>query len=165
MSVFARCEQTWVDGRQYFSAERDQQMREANAKTRSRLIQKLLATGPKKTDGAKPGEGTPGPAGAPGGRRRRPTDDLTAGAAPFDTAFDNSFDDASTSSDDTYTNTSSSAGDSSDSSTTPRRSSLMDRMARQAAEARREHYLQLWRRGIDPTWSRCGDCGESFGTR
>ncbi|MGE3109662.1 MAG: amidohydrolase family protein [Phycisphaerales bacterium] len=155
MSVFARCEQTWVDGRLYFSAERDTQMRQANAKERARLIQKLLASGNKKPGQAKPGDpnspgGPPGPPGRRGGRR--PTDDLASGSA---------FDDAGASLDDAAAP----SPDAALSDSARARLSLLGRMRQQADEARREYFLQLWRRGVDPTWARCGDCGEAMGAR
>jgi N-acetylglucosamine-6-phosphate deacetylase len=40
----------------------------------------------------------------------------------------------------------------------PRRS-LMERMAAQADDARREHYLSLYLRGLDPAFYRSGECG------
>lgn len=40
-----------------------------------------------------------------------------------------------------------------------RRESLMERMARQAEDVRREHYLNLYLRGLDPRFYRSGDCG------
>jgi imidazolonepropionase-like amidohydrolase len=42
------------------------------------------------------------------------------------------------------------------------RDSLMYSMLQRAAEARREYFLDLLRRGIDPATARCGDCGESL---
>ncbi|MCA9116174.1 MAG: amidohydrolase family protein, partial [Planctomycetaceae bacterium] len=42
LSSFARAEQTWIDGRRYFSAEEDRQLRESNAQERERLIAKAL---------------------------------------------------------------------------------------------------------------------------
>jgi imidazolonepropionase-like amidohydrolase len=140
MSTMARCEQTWIDGRCYFSAERDAEMRQKNAAERARIIQKLLATGNKRPGGAGAGEGRPNgpPGGGPGGfggRRRgpRPPNDLlTSGANAPDAA-----DEAPV--------------------------SLLQSMLQRAADRRREQFLQLWRMGIDPTYSRCGDCGESMG--
>ena len=32
-------------------------------------------------------------------------------------------------------------------------------VAEAAAVARRDHFLDLWRHGIDPAWARCGICG------
>jgi imidazolonepropionase-like amidohydrolase len=138
MSTMARCEQTWVDGRCYFSTELDVELRQKNAAERNRLIQKILASGNKRPGaaGAGGGEGRPdGAPGGPGGRRRgpRPTDDmLTSGAFAGDDADDAPI-------------------------------SLLQSMLNRAAEQRREYFLQLWRMGIDPTFSRCGDCGESMG--
>ncbi len=71
LSAMSRCERTFVDGREYFSLEKDAALRERDGKERMRLLQKLLAE--KKKEAGKPGEGGPG-AGAPGGRPggRRP---------------------------------------------------------------------------------------------
>ncbi len=55
LSQFTKAEQTWVDGRKYFSLDEDKVMREDIAKQRAQLIQAVLAAGA--TD-------TP-PAGAP----------------------------------------------------------------------------------------------------
>lgn len=137
MSTMARCEQTWVDGRCYFSTQIDATLRERNVAERNRIIQKLVASGPKKggsgVEGARPGG--PPAGGPPGGRRRRPTDDgLTSGAGVMD-----------------------------DGTPIPARLSLLQSMLEQGEERRREYYLQLWRMGIDPAYSRCGDCGESMG--
>lgn len=74
MSGFSRCESTYVDGRRLFSIEDDATMREAIAKERQRLTQKLLAEAARggsrdEADGAPGGRGP----GGPGGGRRRPT--------------------------------------------------------------------------------------------
>ncbi len=44
LSAMSRCEQTWIDGRQYFSIEADQEMRERDQSLRARLIQKALVS-------------------------------------------------------------------------------------------------------------------------
>ena len=44
LSTMTRCEQTWIDGRQYFSIEADQQLRERDRQLRARLIQRALAS-------------------------------------------------------------------------------------------------------------------------
>ncbi len=49
MSVYAMCEETWIDGRQYFSLDKDAEHRERIRAERQRLIQKILAN-PKKGD-------------------------------------------------------------------------------------------------------------------
>lgn len=55
LSTTTRCEQTWIDGRAYFTIERDLAMREANRAERARLIQRVLAEGrPEPKDGAAP---------------------------------------------------------------------------------------------------------------
>ncbi len=61
LSQFTRAEQTWVDGRRYFSLAEDKSLREETARQRAQLIQAVLA--------ATPPEGTP--AGAPA-RTRTP---------------------------------------------------------------------------------------------
>jgi len=72
MSGFSRCEATYIDGRRYFSLEDDAKMREAIAKERQRLTQKLLAESARGggRDEAAPAGGSGGPGG---GGRRRPT--------------------------------------------------------------------------------------------
>lgn len=47
MSNFARCEQTWIDGRRYFHREEDNQLRAKIATMRNTLIQKILNSGEK----------------------------------------------------------------------------------------------------------------------
>ncbi|MFQ6674419.1 MAG: amidohydrolase family protein, partial [Fidelibacterota bacterium] len=42
LSTYTVCEQTWIDGRNYFNMVRDQQMRRELKEERSRLIQKIL---------------------------------------------------------------------------------------------------------------------------
>jgi len=58
LSYRSRCEQTWIDGRPFFTLERDRELRAQAAKERGRLLQRALREGEK-----------------PGGRRppRRPT--------------------------------------------------------------------------------------------
>lgn len=43
LSIYARCERTYVDGRCYYSLEQDQALRQRRDQERERLIQKLLA--------------------------------------------------------------------------------------------------------------------------
>lgn len=45
MSMFAVCQQTWVDGRKYFDREEDARLRARDAEMRRTLIQKILASG------------------------------------------------------------------------------------------------------------------------
>lgn len=45
LSTMARCESTWVDGREYFSLERDAEMRERARSERVRIAQKILKEG------------------------------------------------------------------------------------------------------------------------
>jgi cytosine/adenosine deaminase-related metal-dependent hydrolase len=42
LSQFTRAEQTWIDGRRYFSLEEDARLREQVASERARLIQLVL---------------------------------------------------------------------------------------------------------------------------
>ena len=44
LSILSRCEQTWVDGRLYFSIENDHRSRKQVAERRAALIQKVLAS-------------------------------------------------------------------------------------------------------------------------
>ena len=44
LSTFAVCEQTWIDGRNYFNLVRDQQLREKVSRERNKLIQKILTS-------------------------------------------------------------------------------------------------------------------------
>lgn len=51
LSIFSRCEQTWIDGRNYFQLEEDRQLRDDASRMRNVLVQKILASGEKmKTD-------------------------------------------------------------------------------------------------------------------
>lgn len=47
LSNFARCEQTWIDGRKYFDLADDQESRIEEARIRNALIQKILDSGEK----------------------------------------------------------------------------------------------------------------------
>jgi hypothetical protein len=103
-----------------------------------RLIQKVLASPAKKKDAAKKDDEKTG--GAPGddtGRKRRRPPQMTSGSG-LETS------------------------DAADEEPTDARHSILFDALRRAADARREFYLDLWRRGIDPSTARCGDCGESF---
>ena len=42
LSTYSICEQTWLDGKQYFSLENDKYLRERDGKVRNDLIQKIL---------------------------------------------------------------------------------------------------------------------------
>ncbi len=59
LSNFTRCEQTWIDGRRYFSRDDDDQMQEQALEKRNTLIQKILKCGEGQ---AKPEENDPDPA-------------------------------------------------------------------------------------------------------
>ncbi len=71
LSTLSRCERTFIDGREYFSIERDAELRAAAKAERNRLIQKVLTEGDKKKrpageeDPDKPGESEDAP-GRPG---------------------------------------------------------------------------------------------------
>lgn len=47
LSNFTRCEQTWIEGRRYFSRNEDEQMRATARERRNTLIQKILQSGEK----------------------------------------------------------------------------------------------------------------------
>ncbi len=76
LTATARCEATYVDGREMFTLAKDAEMQKQAAQERTRLIKKLLALDakPKKPDGdSASGDTPPGSAGGPpGGRRRGP---------------------------------------------------------------------------------------------
>jgi N-acetylglucosamine-6-phosphate deacetylase len=59
LSTMARCEQTWIDGRQYFSLAHDKELRERDGKLHRQLVQEVLASG---DPPAKPGENRTDPA-------------------------------------------------------------------------------------------------------
>ena len=52
LSTLTRCEQTWIDGIQYFDIEQDQELRQRDLDLRARLIQKAM--GGNSTGGAQP---------------------------------------------------------------------------------------------------------------
>ncbi len=56
LSNFARCEQTWVDGRKYFDLEEDRRSRDTVRHMKATLVQKILASGEKMTDDEEPAE-------------------------------------------------------------------------------------------------------------
>lgn len=88
LSPYAKCERTFVDGRQLFSLEQDAAARETIKKERARLMQKVLADGKRRSggDSAEARSSSPdAPAGGPPGqgRRRRAPDGAAApGATP-----------------------------------------------------------------------------------
>jgi imidazolonepropionase-like amidohydrolase len=45
LSSYARCEQTWIDGRRYFDSDAERQQRKEVARMRAALIQRVLASG------------------------------------------------------------------------------------------------------------------------
>jgi N-acetylglucosamine-6-phosphate deacetylase len=58
LSILSRCEQTWVDGRRYFSLEEDQELRQRDMSLRTQLIKRILDSGETmaKPDETKPTE-------------------------------------------------------------------------------------------------------------
>ncbi|MCA9292506.1 MAG: amidohydrolase family protein [Phycisphaerales bacterium] len=65
LSTMSRCEQTFIDGREYFSLARDKQLREQATAERGRIIGKILAEKKDKSGG----DGPPGPRRGRGGFR------------------------------------------------------------------------------------------------
>ncbi|MCA9282214.1 MAG: amidohydrolase family protein [Phycisphaeraceae bacterium] len=47
LSSLSRCESTWIDGREYFSIEKDREMRASAEREKNRIIQKILGGGEK----------------------------------------------------------------------------------------------------------------------
>jgi adenine deaminase len=45
LSVYARVDQTWIDGKKYFDTETDKKLRDEVREEKSKLIQKLLDSG------------------------------------------------------------------------------------------------------------------------
>ncbi len=133
LSSLSRCEKTFVDGRLMFSLEMDKQMREGIRKERQRIVQKILSGGKKSAGGG--GEMAAGP----GGRGGRPGG--FGGRRPTD-EIDESMDDLTSGRPPTHP------------------VGLMERMQ---WDARKAHYLEMLRKGQDPRFAKCGDCGELFG--
>jgi imidazolonepropionase-like amidohydrolase len=79
ISSMARCEATYIDGREYFSLAQDKMHREAITKERHRLMQKVLATASRGGSAGSPAGGGDRPGGGFGGGRRRPTDESRGG--------------------------------------------------------------------------------------
>jgi imidazolonepropionase-like amidohydrolase len=63
LSQFTKAEQTWVDGRKYFSLEEDKANREEIAKERAQLIQAVIAAGPSDAPAGPVRGGRGGPGG------------------------------------------------------------------------------------------------------
>lgn len=53
LSVYSRCEQTWIDGARYFDLDEDRELRDRDAKRHAALVQRILTDG---HDMLKPGE-------------------------------------------------------------------------------------------------------------
>lgn len=66
LSQFTKAEQTWVDGRKYFSLDEDKANRAEVAKERAQLIQAVIAAGP--AENAAPAGGRGGRGGPGGGK-------------------------------------------------------------------------------------------------
>ncbi len=66
LSQFTKAEQTWVDGRKYFSLDEDKANRDEIAKERAQLIQAVIAAGP--AENAAPAGGRGGRGGPGGGK-------------------------------------------------------------------------------------------------
>jgi N-acetylglucosamine-6-phosphate deacetylase len=54
LSTMTRCEQTWIDGRCYFSLEKDSQLRKRDAELHSHLVQKIIGGGTDRSGARKP---------------------------------------------------------------------------------------------------------------
>ena len=50
LSTRAKCEQTWIDGIQYFSLDKDAELKVRDTELRNKLVSKILS---KKSDGKK----------------------------------------------------------------------------------------------------------------
>lgn len=144
LSAFARCEATYIDGREYFSLAHDAEIRRRIARERQRLIQKVLAD--------KSAGGGPQGAGGEGGDRPRPRradvgqDSIPPRAPPYDSADDDRAD-----------------------SSRGRFFAPAGDGAGPAAAAERElarrvekHFLWMIRNGLDPFRTNPGDCGCSI---
>ncbi|MBD3299574.1 MAG: amidohydrolase family protein, partial [candidate division Zixibacteria bacterium] len=59
LSTFTKCEQTWVEGRQYFSREKDAELRQRDDQMRAALIQKILDRGGSSKKGQREGSKWP----------------------------------------------------------------------------------------------------------
>jgi len=111
LSSLARCEATYVDGREFFSLERDAELRRRAEAERNRIIQKVLSL-----DRPKAGD----VASAEGRQDEVVPDDAVPEQNPRQPG------------------------------------SMIERMR---ADAMREHFIDLWRAGVDPDSVRCGVCG------
>ncbi len=129
LSSLSRCERTFVDGREMFSLEKDAAMREKNASERARIIQKVLAS---RDSGGGPGAGGRGRRGEGEPDSTNPTDV----GRPTDEV-----------------------GDEIAEITLGGRHSLMLDLYRQADDLRRERFLDLLSRRLDPRFHTAGQCG------
>jgi N-acetylglucosamine-6-phosphate deacetylase len=130
LSSTSRCEATFVDGRLLFSLEKDRELREQNARERARIIQRLLA-GDKKPKDAKAGE--------------KDAKDEKAGDAGTPAGESGKKEMVDTPADKPPR-----AGD---------RRGLIAAMVDDSARLRRELFLDMMRRGINPADHRAGVCG------
>lgn len=137
LSSLSRCETTYVDGRCLFSLEQDQQRQLFVNEERARLIQKILA---QEARGGGGGDSSAGGGGGGGGRRGGPGG-FVPGEDRDDIAWNSALREAA------------------DADRSGSRRSFLASSLDNAAALRRERYLDLLRRGIDPRFSRSGDCG------
>ncbi len=140
LSAFTRCEATWVDGREMFSLEADAKMRARDAADRQRLIQKALGAGKSKPKGdGGGGEAGSGPGGPPAGGGAPGDAPRRRGRPPQDDVMDEV--------------------------ARSGRSSLIYTSVVNADAIRREYYMSLLKRGINPEDAGHirGDCGCDVG--
>jgi hypothetical protein len=130
LSSLSRCEATYVDGRCLFSLEQDQQRRLWVHEERARLIQKILAQESR-------GGGGGGGESAGGGRRGPGEEQELREDAAWNSALRQA----------------------ADADRSGSRRSFLASSLDNAAALRRERYLDMLRRNIDPRFSRSGDCG------
>jgi hypothetical protein len=133
LSSMSRCEATYIDGREYFSIEKDAELRAEAQSERQRLLQKIVAQGGSRggSGGGPAGPGSGGRRfGRPGGGGAPPTmDALRAGGRGWGMVPV--------------------GGD----------ETIEEAQERAAAMALEEHFLWMIRNGLDPLQNNAGDCG------
>ncbi len=132
LSSTSRCEATFVDGRLLFSLEKDKELREQNARERARIVQRLLAGDKKPKDGQKTDKGDK--AGEAGGAKTPDSAGETVKKEVVDTPSDKP-------------------------PRTGDRRGLIAAMVDDSTRLRRELFLDMMRRGINPADHRAGVCG------
>lgn len=162
LSAFTHAEQTFVEGVRLFSIDDDKALQEENARTRTRILKKLLKDGPTKKPAAKDAkdakdskdskDAKPAAPGAPAAEPKKPTNQMLASELEAEMRAEGLLNDRGEAM---------SLGDSAiDSPRAGGRRPLLSAMLKDAeVVARREHYLELIRKGIDPENSRGGQCG------